>query len=41
MMLTVFNNSTDNNSGFNFGFYPEGFTGASTDTLQRAFGGGQ
>ena len=38
MMFTVFNNSTDDNRGFSFGLFPEGFVGASTDTLQRAFG---
>jgi hypothetical protein len=38
MMLSVYNNSTDGNHGFSFGLFPEGFVGASTDTLQRAFG---
>jgi len=38
MMVSVYNNSTDGNSGFSFGVFPEGFAGASTDTLQRAFG---
>jgi hypothetical protein len=38
MMVSVYNNSTDGNNGISFGLFPEGFAGASTDTLQRAFG---
>jgi hypothetical protein len=39
MMISAYNNSTDGNNGISFGLFPEGFAGASTDTLQRAFGG--
>ena len=38
MMLSAYNNSTDDSKGISFGLFPEGFAGASTDTLQRAFG---
>jgi hypothetical protein len=38
MMLTAYNNSTDDSKGISFGLFPEGFVGASTDALQRAFG---
>jgi hypothetical protein len=38
MLVSVYNNSTDDNQGISFGLFPEGFVGASTDTLQRAFG---
>jgi hypothetical protein len=38
MLVSAYNNSTDDNKGFSFGFFPEGFAGATTDTLQRSFG---
>ena len=37
-MFSVYNNSTDDNSGVSFGLFPEGLgVGATTDTFQRAF----
>jgi lipopolysaccharide export system protein LptA len=37
-LLSVYNDTTDNQSGFNFGFYPEGLgAGASTDALTQNF----
>jgi hypothetical protein len=40
MSFSVYNNSTDGQSGFGFGIYPEGLGfGASSDTMQSLFGG--
>jgi hypothetical protein len=38
MMLTAYDNSTDDSQGISFGVFPEGLGGISSDALQTAFG---